>query len=101
VAERLYAELEGIGVEVLYDDRDERPGVKFNDADLIGIPLRVAVSARNLANDQIELKLRKEKDATFVPVDQAVAEIVRILSELAEAEGYEFGLDREMAEPQI
>ncbi len=101
VAERLYQELEELGVEVLYDDRDERPGVKFNDADLIGIPLRVAVSARNLANDQIEIKLRKEKDATFVPLDQAVAEIVRILAEIAEAEAYEFGLDVEAAEPAI
>jgi prolyl-tRNA synthetase len=101
IAERLYAELENLGVEVLYDDRDERPGVKFNDADLIGIPLRVAVSARNLANDQIELKLRKQKDAIFVPLDQAVPEIVRILAEIAENEAYEFGLDLEMTEPRI
>ena len=101
VAERLYQELEDLGVEVLYDDRDERPGVKFNDSDLIGIPLRVAVSARNLANDQIELKPRKQKDATFVPIDQAVAEIVRILAEIAEAEAFEFGLDQEMTEPRI
>jgi prolyl-tRNA synthetase len=101
IAERLYAELENLGVEVLYDDRDERPGVKFNDADLIGIPLRVAVSARNLANDQIELKLRKQKDAIFVPLDHAVPEIVRILAEIAENEAYEFGLDLEMTEPRI
>jgi prolyl-tRNA synthetase len=101
VAERLYQELEDLGVEVLYDDRDERPGVKFNDADLIGIPLRIAVSARNLKNDQIEIKRRTEKDATFVPLDQAVAEIVRILAKIAENEGYEFGLDQEMTEPRI
>lgn len=101
VAERLYKELEDLGVEVLYDDRDERPGVKFNDADLIGNPLRVAVSARNLANDQIEIKPRKQKDAIFVPLDQAVAEIVRILAEIAEAEAYEFGLDQEMTEPRF
>ncbi len=101
VAERLYAELEEIGVEVLYDDRDERPGVKFNDADLIGNPLRVAVSARNLANDQIELKLRKEKDAIFVPLDQAVAEIARLLAEITQDEISEFGLDLEFAEPSL
>lgn len=100
-AERLYQELEDLGVEVLYDDRDERPGVKFNDADLIGIPLRVAVSARNLKNGQIEIKRRTEKDAIFVPIDQAVSEIVRILAEIAENEGYEFGLDQEMTEPAI
>ncbi len=101
VAERLYQELEDLGVEVLYDDRDERPGVKFNDSDLIGIPLRIAVSARNLANDQIELKLRKSKEAIFVPIDQAVAEIARILAEIAESEAYEFVLDQEMTEPRI
>ncbi len=101
VAERLYQELDELGVEVLYDDRDERPGVKFNDADLIGIPLRVAVSARNLKNDQIEIKRRTEKDPVFVPVDQSVAEIVRILAEIGEAEGYEFGLDQELDEPRI
>ncbi|MEZ4505019.1 MAG: proline--tRNA ligase [Thermomicrobiales bacterium] len=101
VAERLYAELEEIGIEVLYDDRDERPGVKFNDADLIGNPLRVAVSARNLANDQIELKLRKEKDAIFVPLDQAVAEIARLLAEITQDEISEFGLDLEFAEPSL
>ena len=99
VAERLYRELDDVGVEVLYDDRDERPGVKFNDADLIGIPLRVAVSARNLANDQIEIKLRRQKDAVFVPLDQAVAEIVRMLAELAEDEAQAFGLNSEPAEP--
>jgi prolyl-tRNA synthetase len=98
-AVRLYNELEDVGVEVLYDDRDERPGVKFNDADLIGIPLRVAVSARNLKNGQIELKRRTEKDAVFVPVDEAVAEIVKILAEIAEAEEAEFGLDQPEIEP--
>ncbi len=101
VAERLYRELEAVGVEVLYDDRDERPGVKFNDADLIGIPLRVAISARNLAKDQVEIKLRQEKDAIFVPLDQAVAEIVRMLAELAEREAQEFGLDEASSEPTL
>lgn len=101
VAERLYRELEAVGVEVLYDDRDERPGVKFNDADLIGIPLRVAISARNLAKDQVEIKLRQEKDALFVPLDQAIAEIVRMLAELAEREAQEFGLDEASSEPTL
>lgn len=98
-AERIYAELQDVGVEVLYDDRDERPGVKFNDADLIGLPLRVAVSARNLANGQVELKPRTAKDPVFVPVDQAVSEIVRMLAEIGEREAIEFGLDQEPAEP--
>jgi prolyl-tRNA synthetase len=96
-AERLYQELEELGVEVLYDDRDERPGVKFNDADLIGIPLRVAISARNLANDQVELKLRAQKDASFVPVDDAVSAIAQALADLNQAEQVEFGLVDESA----
>ena len=59
---RLEAALEAAGIEVLVDDRDERPGVKFKDADLIGIPLRATVGARGLKNGQIELKLRSEAD---------------------------------------
>ena len=65
-ADQLYADLQAAGVEVLYDDRDDRPGVKFNDADLIGCPLRVAVGKRNLANGQIELKRRTAADYTLV-----------------------------------
>ncbi|WP_429884563.1 proline--tRNA ligase [Geoalkalibacter halelectricus] len=57
-AEQLYAELLGEGVEVLLDDRDERPGAKFKDADLLGIPLRVTVGARGLKDGQVELKER-------------------------------------------
>ena len=53
-AEKLYAELTARGVEVLWDDRDERPGVKFKDADLIGIPLRVTLGAKGLAFIKVE-----------------------------------------------
>ena len=59
---RLEQELEAAGIEVLVDDREERPGVKFKDADLIGIPLRATVGARGLSNGQIEFKLRTESD---------------------------------------
>jgi prolyl-tRNA synthetase len=59
---RLEQELEALGIEVLVDDRDERPGVKFKDADLIGIPLRATVGARGLQSGQIEFKLRTETD---------------------------------------
>jgi prolyl-tRNA synthetase len=58
-AEKLYEELLDEGVEVLFDDRDETPGVKFNDADLIGIPIRVTVSKRSLDQNGVEIKLRK------------------------------------------
>jgi prolyl-tRNA synthetase len=61
-ASHLYDELEAAGVEVLWDDRDERPGVKFKDADLIGIPLRVTVGAKGLATGHIELKPRDQVD---------------------------------------
>jgi prolyl-tRNA synthetase len=57
-ADALYRELEKAGVEVLLDDRDERPGVKFKDADLIGIPLRLTIGPKALKNGQVELKLR-------------------------------------------
>src|SRR5438132_5744525 len=79
-AEALGGELDKLGIEVLYDDRDESAGVKFADADLIGIPLRVTVSKRNLAEDKVELKPRAAKDVEFVPAPKAavrIAEIVR------------------------
>lgn len=59
----LYEELTALGVEVLWDDRDERPGVKFKDADLLGMPLRLTLGAKGLAAGQVELKARSEKDA--------------------------------------
>jgi prolyl-tRNA synthetase len=65
-AEGLYKNLEKGEVEVLYDDRDESPGVKFNDADLIGIPLRIVVSKRTLEQDSVEWKLRSEKNSELV-----------------------------------
>ena len=72
IAEQLYAELTAAGVEVLYDDRAETAGVKFNDADLIGLPLRAVVSKRSLKNGGIELKLRSQKESRIVPLTDAV-----------------------------
>lgn len=71
-AERLYAELEAAGVEVLYDDRDERPGVQFADADLLGIPIRLIVSERNLKNGQLEFKRRDSGQTGTIPQDGAL-----------------------------
>jgi prolyl-tRNA synthetase len=79
-AESLAAQLEGAGVEVLLDDRDERPGVKFKDADLIGVPLRVTVGPKALARGNVEFKQRREAAATEVGVGDlvgCVAEQVR------------------------
>jgi prolyl-tRNA synthetase len=65
-AERLYEELASAGLRVLYDDRDETPGVKFNDADLLGTPLRVTVSPRNMEKGGVEVKGRTEAEARVV-----------------------------------
>ncbi|HCI81482.1 MAG TPA: proline--tRNA ligase [Ktedonobacter sp.] len=74
-AETLYVALEAAGVEVLFDDRDERAGVKFNDADLIGLPIRAVISRRSLKNGGIEMKLRSESESHIVPLAEAVAVI--------------------------
>jgi prolyl-tRNA synthetase len=65
-AEALYLELTEAGYEVLYDDRDERPGVKFNDADLIGIPVRVVVGARSLKEGNVEISRRVDREKEMV-----------------------------------
>jgi prolyl-tRNA synthetase len=72
-AEQLYADLSRAGIDTLLDDRDERPGVKFKDADLIGIPFRLAVGKKSLAENKVEFKIRGEKDVALVPVAEAVA----------------------------
>ena len=74
-ANQLYTDLQAVGVEVLFDDRDDSPGVKFNDADLIGLPLRVTVGARGLKDGLVEFKRRSEKDKRMVPLDAAVKEV--------------------------
>lgn len=64
----LYQQLQAAGIEIFYDDRDERPGVKFKDADLIGIPIRLTVSKRSLENGGVELKLRHEAERSIIPL---------------------------------
>jgi prolyl-tRNA synthetase len=75
-AKHLYEKLGKAGVEVLWDDRDERPGVKFKDADLIGIPLRVTIGSKGLTAGTIECKARVEPDpkkAELIPLAEAAA----------------------------
>ncbi|MBI4949895.1 MAG: proline--tRNA ligase [Deltaproteobacteria bacterium] len=72
-AEAIYVELKGAGIDVLLDDRDERAGVKFKDADLIGIPLRITIGERNLKEGLVELKERKGGAVRLVKRDEAVA----------------------------
>jgi prolyl-tRNA synthetase len=74
VAEKLYQELNQAGIEALFDDRDERAGVKFKDADLIGIPYRI-VTGRSLKEGKVELVTRKTKESQNI----AIEEVVKIL----------------------
>jgi prolyl-tRNA synthetase len=80
VAEALYRDLQSAGVEVLYDDRDERAGVKFKDADLLGLPLRVTVSRRTLARNAVELKGRAGVETCDVALEQAARSIAETVS---------------------
>jgi len=82
VCDKLYADLEAAGIEVLYDDRDERPGSKFKDADLIGIPLRVAVGKKGLAEGVVEVKARRSPEVQKIKIEDAVAFVTdRVRSE--------------------
>jgi prolyl-tRNA synthetase len=81
-AEALYEKLLEGGFEVLYDDREESPGVKFADADLIGIPIRVTVSKRSLDKGSVELKRRDQDESTLVKVTDAVKSISKLQDEL-------------------
>ncbi len=85
VAEKLVAELEALGVDVLYDDRDERAGVKFKDADLVGAPVRISVGERSLAKGAVEFKLRKGGQMDMIPVAEAVARARAVLAEMEAA----------------
>lgn len=79
MAERLYHDLWDRGIEVLYDDRDAAPGVKFNDADLIGLPLRLTISPRTLEKNSVEFKMRSEKQSRLVPVDRVEEEVAEVI----------------------
>lgn len=74
-AEKLYHSLVAMGVEAILDDRDERPGVKFKDADLLGIPLRVTVGKKSLEQGKLELKARNAKDAELIELETAAEQI--------------------------
>ena len=71
-AEALYAEITQLGLEVLLDDRDARPGVKFADAELIGIPHRLVISERNLANGEFEYQHRRDTESRNLKRDAAL-----------------------------
>ena len=78
-AEQLYKTLLDEGFEVMLDDRDERPGVMFKDADLIGIPIRLTIGKKALKTDSVELKLRWEQQSHFIPNEQIVQKLKEII----------------------
>jgi len=81
-AEKIYNDLKNAGIDVLLDDRNVRGGVKFKDADLLGIPVRVTVGKNSIADGNIELKLRCESENKKVPIEQACQKTVEIVNEL-------------------
>jgi len=81
-AERIYKEFVAKGIDVIFDDRPGRAGVKFKDADLIGIPIRVTVGKKAVAEGNVEIKLRAASENKAVPISTVVDEVVRILAEL-------------------
>jgi prolyl-tRNA synthetase len=81
-AEQLYQDLVGAGVEVLFDDRDESPGVKFADSDLIGIPLRLTLSNRTLKEQAVEVKRRDQSEASQVKLEVAIDAVRKMIEDM-------------------
>jgi len=80
VAEKLYDDLRAAGVDVLLDDRDGRAGVKFADAELVGIPLRVTIGPRGIENGQLELTTRADGEQVDVPIDEVAGQLVELVA---------------------
>jgi prolyl-tRNA synthetase len=78
LAEKIYAELETRGIDVILDDRDERPGVKFKDSELIGFPLRIGLGEKSLAKGEVEFKPRSGQ-LVLVKAEDAVAKVLEHL----------------------
>lgn len=86
VAEKIYQNLGLLGLEVLFDDRDERPGVKFKDNDLIGIPIRIVVGNKGLADGKVEVKIRNSGEMLLVPTEEVVEMVNRMVKEALSGE---------------
>ena len=83
-ANKLYKDLEAEKVDVLFDDRNCGAGIKFNDADLMGMPIRVVISPKSLQNNEIEITIRKTKESYKVSYDNALREINSLIAKLEE-----------------
>ena len=84
MSDKLAAAAEAAGADVLLDDREERPGVKFKDADLIGVPLRIVIGGKGLKDGVIEVKPRASKDVQKVPVAEAEAKLAELVRAAAQ-----------------
>jgi prolyl-tRNA synthetase len=83
LAEQIYADLTAKGIDVIIDDRDDRPGVKFKDADLVGFPIRIAIGEKSLAKGEVELK-RRGGELVPVKAEEAVARVLELVQGVAE-----------------
>ena len=81
VAENLYNSMIALGIDVIFDDRDESAGVKFKDADLIGIPLRITIGQKNLSQGNVELKIRKTGENKLYSLQEIVQQIKQIIEQ--------------------
>ena len=81
-ANDLYGILLDNDIDVAYDDRDETPGVKFNDAELMGIPIQIIVSSRNIKNDSFEIKINNQVESTIVKTSEIISETMKILASI-------------------
>jgi prolyl-tRNA synthetase len=86
LAEQFYTELTAKGVDVILDDRDERPGVKFKDADLAGFPIRIALGEKSLAKGEVEIKPRNGA-IQFVKTESAVETVAALIADAAKNDG--------------
>jgi len=82
IANKLYKDLIDQSIEVLFDDRDTRAGVKFKDADLIGIPIRITIGEKSLARNVLEVKKREDEKAIEVPIDSVIKEVLSLIQNL-------------------
>ena len=87
VADELYKKIESVGIEVLYDDRNVSAGVKLTDSELMGVPIRVVISPKTLANGQVEVTIRATGEKIFMPIGEFIPELkVMIQDEIDEIE---------------
>ena len=84
-SENIYQTLRGSGIEVLLDERDERPGIKFKDADLIGIPIQIIIGEKNLKEGKVEIKIRKDGKRIVAPLSDMEKQVKELIKELTPA----------------